>query len=76
MSGVSENCGTETVNSFDYNKLKDRKYQGEDYSVDKKLANGPENNRKCTDCLFLLIWFAFLGGMLYMTIVGLVLGNA
>jgi hypothetical protein len=76
MSGISENSGTETVNSFDYNKLKDRKYKGEDYSVDKKLANGPENNRKCTDCLFLLIWFAFLGGMLYMTIVGLVLGDA
>jgi hypothetical protein len=26
--------GTEYVNNFDYNKLKDRSYKGEDYHVD------------------------------------------
>lgn len=44
--------------------------------VDATLAKGPENNRKCTDCLFLIVWFIFLGGMLWMTIDGYILGDA
>ena len=69
-------CGTDTVNKFDYNKLKDRDYKGEDYMVDVKLAKGPENDRKCTDCLFLIVWIAFLIGMGWMIIDGYVLGDA
>lgn len=69
-------CGTDTVNKFDYNKLKDRGYKGEDYMVDVKLAKGPENDRKCTDCLFLIVWIAFLIGMMWMIIDGYVLGDA
>lgn len=37
---VSETCGSDQVNNFDYNKLKDRKYKGEDYVVDKKIGEG------------------------------------
>ena len=75
---VVANCGSETVNKFDYNKLKDRDYKGEDYNVDKSLADGPmdTDKRRCTDCLFLIIWFAFLIGMMAMTIDGYVNGDA
>jgi solute carrier family 44 protein 1 (choline transporter-like protein)/choline transporter-like protein 2/4/5 len=47
--------------------LKDKDYKGEDYVVDKELKNGPLNNRKCTDVLFLLMFLAFTGLNLYVT---------
>ena len=72
---VSETCGTDQVNNFDYNKLKDRKYKGEDYVVDKSVGKGLNEQRRCTDCLFLLVWIAFLVGMMAMTIDGYVNGN-
>lgn len=31
--------------------------------------------RRCTDCLFLILWFAFLVGMMAMTIDGYVNGD-
>ena len=68
-------CGTQYVNSFDYSKLKDRSYKGEDYMVDSTLVKGPLQNRHCTDCFWLLIWFAFLGGMGWMTVEGYLLGD-
>jgi hypothetical protein len=32
-------------------------------------------NRRCTDCLFLLVFIAFLGGMGYMTALGYIEGD-
>jgi len=72
---VVEDCGSQHVQNFDYNKLKDRKYQGEDYNCDKTLVNGPVEKRRCTDCLFLIVWLSFLVGMMWMTIDGYVNGN-
>jgi hypothetical protein len=74
---VVVNCGTETVNKFDYNKLKDRDYKGDDYNVDKGMSEGPmdTDKRRCTDCLFLIVWFTFLVGMMGMTIDGYVNGD-
>lgn len=43
--------------------------------VDSTLVKGPLQNRKCTDCLCLLIFIAFLGGMSWMTIEGYILGD-
>lgn len=37
----SPDCGTQYVNNFDYAKLKDRSYKGEDYMVDSTLVKGP-----------------------------------
>lgn len=67
--------GTEYVNKFDYNKLKDREYSAQDYNVDIELQKGPMEKRRCTDCLCLLVFIAFLGGMGWMTIDGYVNGN-
>jgi hypothetical protein len=68
--------GTAHVDNFDYGKLKDRNYKGEDYFPDKDLVGGPKRERRCTDCLFMLIFFAFLGGMGYMTVLGYTQGDA
>ena len=73
---VSETCGSDQVNNFDYNKLKDRSYKGEDYVVDKKIGAGLGPERRCTDCLFLIVWISFLVGMMWMTIDGYVNGNS
>jgi len=43
--------------------LNDSEYKGEDYEVNPAVKNGPLRDRKCTDVLFLLIFFGFLGGM-------------
>ena len=67
---VAHDCGSQTVNNFDYSKLKNRDYAADDYQVDKSVAEGLKEDRRCTDCFFLLIWFAFLVGMLAMTIDG------
>lgn len=65
---TSNGTGTEFVNTFDYGQLKDRDYKAHDYHADKEIIKGPLEDRKCTDCLFLLVFIAFLGGMGYMTI--------
>lgn len=75
MSTTAQNTGSEFVDKFDYGKLKDRDYKGDDYQPDAKILNGPLEERKCTDCLFLLVWFAFLIGMGWMTIIGYVQGE-
>jgi hypothetical protein len=72
---VSTTSGTDYVNSFDYNKLKDRKYKAEDYQPDKSIIEGPMMNRRCTDCLFLIVWMAFLVGMMAMIISGYTKGD-
>ena len=72
----SQVTGTQYVEKFDYNQLKDRKYTADDYNVDAEMAKGPLQNRRCTDCLFLLIFMGFLGLMGYMTIDGYVNGDA
>lgn len=41
--------------------LKDENYQGEDYTVNTELANGPLFSRKCTDVLCLLVFLIFIG---------------
>ena len=48
----------------------DRNYKGEDYEVDQKLREGPMTDRKCTDCLFLIIFLAFVGVFCYVTVLG------
>jgi len=40
-----------------------------------KLSNGPVESRSCTDCLCLLIFAAFIAGMVAITIYGLNKGN-
>lgn len=67
---TSINSGDEFVKDFDYGKLKDRNYKGDDYKPNADIVKGPMNDRKCTDCLFLILWFVFLGAMGYMTILG------
>lgn len=47
--------------------LKDRDYDGQDYVVDQNLMDGPLGERRCTDCLFLIIFIAFLGAMGYIS---------
>lgn len=44
---------------FDYEKLKDRNYKGEDYLPGKDQVQGAMPNRKCTDVLCTLIFIAF-----------------
>ena len=38
-------------------------YQGQDYFVDKDIIDNRTKNRKCTDVLFTVLFFAFLGLM-------------
>jgi len=42
--------------------LNDENYDGKDYQVDSKIRDGPLFDRKCTDIIFLLFFFAFMGG--------------
>jgi len=62
--------GSAHVDNFDYSKLKDRDYKGDDYFPDKDVVSGPRKDRRCTDCCFMLVFIAFLGGMGYMTAIG------
>ena len=41
--------------------LKDKNYDGADYTVDPQLRDGPMTDRRCTDCFFALLFIAFLG---------------
>lgn len=41
-------------------------YKGQGYTVDPKIdENGPMKERGCTDCICLLILFAFIGVLAY-----------
>jgi hypothetical protein len=51
---------------FDYSKISDRNYKGDDFNIRADLlSNDPFNRRKCTDVLMGIIFAAFLGGMAY-----------
>ena len=44
--------------------MTDKNYKGDDFLVDKDIANGPLTNRKCTDvfcCLFFVGYLVLLG---------------
>jgi hypothetical protein len=48
--------------------LADPNYRGNDYAIDTMIRTGPMGNRKCTDCVCLLIFLASCAGM---TMIGL-----
>jgi hypothetical protein len=52
---------------FNYDSLKDRNYKATDFNVNKDLAKGPMQNRKCTDMCCCLIFLVFIGAMITMT---------
>jgi solute carrier family 44 (choline transporter-like protein), member 2/4/5 len=60
---------------FDMKKISDRKYKGEDFNIDPNLVKEPFNNRKCTDVLMGIFFFAFLCLMAFMTGYGYVNGQ-
>jgi len=60
---------------FDMKKISDRKYKGEDFNIDPNLVKEPFNNRKCTDVLMGIFFFAFLCLMACMTGYGYVNGQ-
>jgi len=61
---------------FDSAKLKDRKWKGEDITMNKDIARSPTNKpRKCTDMLCCIIFSVFLLGMLISAIYGYAEGN-
>jgi solute carrier family 44 protein 1 (choline transporter-like protein) len=43
--------------------------------VDEELKKGPLFQRKCTDCLCLMIFFAFCGGLGFITFYGYTKGD-
>ena len=48
--------------------LNDPNFKGESYEVEEALLEGgPLRNRKCTDCLFLVLFLAFAGAMGYVS---------
>ena len=49
------------------NSLSNYDYRGEDYFVMKELKDGPIKKRKCTDCICLFVFFAFVGLMITIT---------
>jgi len=57
-------CGCCSYGDHDYD---DPNYEGEE--SDPKLAEGPFENRGCTDILCCLIFIGFLGGMGYIGVV-------
>ena len=48
-------------NSSSNEKLNDKDYDGQDFTVDPQLRDGPMTDRKCTDCFFALLFIAFMG---------------
>ena len=45
--------------------MKDPDYDGQDFTSDPELRNGPMINRKCTDVLFWLLFIISIGGYGY-----------
>jgi choline transporter-like protein 2/4/5 len=45
--------------------LADPGYKGDDYMIDPELQQGPLTNRRCTDCLCLIIFLAAIGAGCY-----------
>jgi hypothetical protein len=43
--------------------LNDPNYKGDDYMIDIELRKGPLTNRRCTDCLCLIIFSCVVGAM-------------
>ena len=57
-------------NSSQRESLNDKNYDGQDYTADQALRDGPLTNRKCTDVLFFLLFFVFFGGYGYTSYYG------
>jgi hypothetical protein len=49
------------------NSLSDYDYKGENYFVNRELKEGPIKQRKCTDCLFIIVFALFFGMMIGIT---------
>jgi hypothetical protein len=47
-------------NSSSNENLKDKNYDGSDYTVDPQLRDGPMTDRRCTDCLMGLLFIIFI----------------
>ena len=47
-------------NSSSNENLKDKNYDGSDYTVDPQLRDGPMTDRRCTDCLMGLLFIVFM----------------
>ena len=63
-------------NDFDSAKLKDRKWKGEDITMNKDIAKSPLNTpRRCTDILCCILFTTFLVGMLVSAIYGYLAGD-
>jgi hypothetical protein len=60
---------------FDYGQLNDRKYKAHDFEVHKDLEHGPLEKRRCTDVLCFIIFFSWIGCVLFMSIYGWINGN-
>ena len=61
---------------FDSSKLKDRKWKGEDITMNKDIARSPTNKpRRCTDVLCCILFTAFVTGMLVSAIYGYAAGE-
>jgi len=61
---------------FSVSQLKDRNYKGENITVNPAIAKKPtDKDRRCTDILCCLVFFAFIVGMFWATIYGYVKGN-
>ena len=61
---------------FDSSKLKDRKWKGEDITMNKDIARSPTNKpRRCTDILCCILFTAFVTGMLVSAIYGYAAGE-
>jgi len=49
-------------NSSANESLNDENYDGNDFQVDSKIREGPLWDRKCTDILFFIVFWVFIGG--------------
>ena len=61
--------------SFDYSRLKDRKYKAEDYNVDQTLADGPKEKRRCTDVLCAIGFIGVLCCTIWWCLAGYINGD-
>ena len=54
-------------------KEEDPHYRGEE--IEEQYGDGPDQNRKCTDILCLVLFLVFIGVMVYISIVAFTTGN-